>query len=61
MAEKEIKLAWAQKMASKEALVVKLLVNLRTSCKAEDTCSLAVVLGQIAVKSKVQRGKERGR
>ena len=57
----EIKLAWAQKMAPKEALVVRLLVNLRTSCKVEDTCSLAVVLGQIAVKSRVQQGKERGR
>ena len=31
-----------RKMAPKEALVVKLLVNLRTSCKAEDTCILAV-------------------
>jgi len=40
--EKKIKLAWAQKMAPKEALVVRLLVNLRTSCKVEDTCSLAV-------------------
>ena len=38
----EIKLSWAQKMAPKEALVVRLLVNLRTSCKVEDTCSLAV-------------------
>ena len=42
MAKKEIKLAWAQKMGSKEALVVRLLVNPRTSCKVEDTCSLAV-------------------
>ena len=38
----EDQLAWAQKMAPKEALVVRLLVNLRTSCKVEDTCSLAV-------------------
>ena len=61
MAKKEIKLAWAQKMASKEALVVKLLVNQKASCKSEDTCSHAVVLRLIAVKSRVQQGQERGR
>ena len=61
MARMEIKLAWAQKMAAKEALVVRLLVNQKASCKSEDTCSHAVVLGLIAVKSRVQQGKERGR
>ena len=45
MAKMEIKLAWAQKMAAKEALVVRLLVNQKASCKSEDTCSHAVVLG----------------
>ena len=50
----EIKLAWAQKMAAKEELVVRLLVNQKASCKSEDACSHAVVLGLIAVKSRVQ-------